>query len=144
MLKNVSKNLIEVDGLNSEENIELNIVDNLNKDKRVEISKMSIKTDNRNRNEIDNLRATLLLIAVCTLFFIAEFPQAILLFISIFNQEFYFNVYKPLGDLMDILVLINYSISFLLYCIMSREFRNNFVLCVSKLVCGKNNQKTNK
>lgn len=74
--------------------------------------------------ETDHIRTTIMLIIVCGLFFIAEIPQAILLFISIFDFDFYFNVYKPLGDLLDILVLINYSISFLLYCSMSQAFRD--------------------
>ena len=71
-------------------------------------------------------RTNFLLTIVFILFFISEFPQAILLLISVFSQEFYLYVYKPLGDLMDILVLINYSISLSIYCLMSKEFRITF------------------
>ena len=71
-------------------------------------------------------RTSLMLFIVCFLFFIAEFPQAILIFISILSETFYYEVYKPLGDLMDISVMINYLINFILYCSMSKEFRKTF------------------
>jgi len=35
-------------------------------------------------------------------------------------------VYVPLGDLMDILALINNGINFILYCTMSKQFRDQF------------------
>lgn len=72
------------------------------------------------------VRSNLTLVAVCSLFLIAEFPQSILLLFSMLSSNFYQSVYKPLGDLLDILVLINYSASFSLYCSMSKEFRNSF------------------
>jgi hypothetical protein len=36
-------------------------------------------------------------------------------------------VYVNLGDLLDILVLINNGINFILYCSMSKQFRDTFV-----------------
>ena len=75
---------------------------------------------------MDLIRSSLTLVIVCILFLITELPQAILLFISIFKETFYIEVYRALGDLMDILVLINYSVCFSLYCSMSREFRDTF------------------
>ena len=83
--------------------------------------------------EIDHNRTTLMLLIVCILFLMAEIPQAVLMFISIFNQDFYYDVYKPLGDLMDIFVLINYSINFLLYCAMSKDFRKTFSCYLKKI-----------
>lgn len=84
------------------------------------------KSIKRKTKETDHIRSSLMLAIVLILFFIAEFPQAILLFISIFNHNVYLDIYKPLGDVMDVLVLINYSICFTLYCSMGREFRESF------------------
>jgi len=41
-------------------------------------------------------------------------------------------VYMSLGDLLDILVLINNGINFILYCSMSKQFRDTFI-CVFRL-----------
>lgn len=86
----------------------------------------------RNKKEMGLIRSSFTLVTVCFLFFIAEFPQAILLFLSLLDENFYNEVYRLLGDLMDILVLINYSICFSLYCSMSQEFRHNFRTCLYK------------
>ena len=84
------------------------------------------KTVKRSRAS-ENLRTTLMLTIVCILFLITEFPQSILIFFALFKDEsFYQNAYMPLGDLFDIIALINNSINFLLYCVMSRAFRNTF------------------
>lgn len=75
-----------------------------------------------------------MLIIVCILFLITEFPQSILILFSIIRGDsFYVNVYTPLGDLLDMLALINNSINFLLYCTMSRAFRNTFYSLVVKV-----------
>lgn len=89
----------------------------------------------------ENLRTTLMLIIVCILFLITEFPQAILMLFSIIYGEplksdsFYNRVYTPLGDLTDMLALINNSINFLLYCTMSRAFRNTFYQLIMRIRC---------
>jgi hypothetical protein len=95
----------------------------------------------RNKTK-ENLRTTLMLIIVCILFLITEFPQAILILFSIIYGDpnkpnsFYNSVYMALGDLLDMLALINNSINFLLYCTMSRAFRNTFyTLIVNWRVC---------
>ncbi len=87
----------------------------------------------KNSKAKENLRTTLMLTIVCSLFIITEFPQSIVLFLSILSTDFYHNVYMPLGDLMDIFALTNNSINFLLYCTMSRAFRNTFYSIISKL-----------
>ena len=38
-------------------------------------------------------------------------------------MQFYRECYNPLGDMMDMLALINCSTNFLLYCFMSTQFR---------------------
>ena len=78
---------------------------------------------------------TLMLIIVCILFLISEFPQSILIFLSIvLGNDFYNDVYLPLGDLMDIIALINNSINFIIYCSMSKAFRDTFCKMVIKII----------
>lgn len=71
-------------------------------------------------------RTTMMLIAVVLFFVITEFPQGILAGISGLNENFFNNVYSNLGDIMDLLVLINSAINFILYCIMSQQYRDTF------------------
>ena len=84
----------------------------------------------------EHLRTTLMLIIICLLFLIAELPQSILLFVSIIFQEHqvYERVYMPLGDLMDIIVLFNSSINFILYCTMSCAFRSTFYYLLTNTI----------
>ena len=72
-------------------------------------------------------RTTMMLLAVVGLFLLTEFPQGILTLCNIFIENFVTDVYWPLGDLLDIMALLNNSINFVLYCTMSRQFRDTFV-----------------
>ena len=72
-------------------------------------------------------RTTMMLLAVVGLFLLTEFPQGILTLCNIFIENFVDEVYWPLGDLLDIMALLNNSINFVLYCTMSRQFRDTFV-----------------
>lgn len=72
-------------------------------------------------------RTTRMLLAVLFLFLVTEFPQGILALLSgILGDAFFTNCYTHLGELMDILALINGAINFILYCVMSRQFRQTF------------------
>ncbi|XP_063438351.1 G-protein coupled receptor dmsr-1-like [Mytilus trossulus] len=71
-------------------------------------------------------RTTMMLVAVVLFFVITEFPQGILAGISGLNPNFFQTVYSNLGDIMDLLVLLNSAINFILYCIMSQQFRDTF------------------
>ena len=42
---------------------------------------------------------------------------------AVYGMQFYRECYNPLGDMMDMLALINCSTNFLLYCFMSTQFR---------------------
>ena len=77
-------------------------------------------------------RTTMMLVGVLICFIVTELPQGILAGISAVDELFWTNVYVFLGDLMDILVLINSAVNFILYCIMSQQFRNTFT---SLFVC---------
>lgn len=79
----------------------------------------------KKNNRID--RTTNILIAVLTLFIITELPQGILGLLSvILGKHFFKTCYASLGDLMDILALVNGAVDFILYCIMSKQFRKTF------------------
>ncbi|XP_054278893.1 G-protein coupled receptor dmsr-1-like [Macrosteles quadrilineatus] len=72
-------------------------------------------------------RTTKMLVAVLLLFLITEIPQGVLGLLSgILGRCFFKNCYHQLGELMDILALINGAINFILYCSMSRQFRDTF------------------
>ncbi|RWS24013.1 putative G-protein coupled receptor-like protein [Leptotrombidium deliense] len=77
-------------------------------------------------------RTTRMLLAVLLLFLITEFPSGILVLISgIIGERFHREYYSPLGELLDMLALVNSAINFILYCSMSRLFRKTF----TKLFC---------
>lgn len=71
-------------------------------------------------------RTTAMLVAVVLCFVVTELPQGILAFLSGVDRKIFLNVYVPLGDIFDITVLVNSSVNFILYCIMSRQFRKTF------------------
>ena len=46
---------------------------------------------------------------------------------AIHGDEFFRHCYNPLGEVMDAAALLNSAINFLLYCIMSKQFRRTFI-----------------
>ena len=88
-----------------------------------------------------SIRTTRMLLTVVILFLITEIPQGIMSLLSGLIEGFFHNVYTPLGDLLDILALINNGINFVLYCTMSKQFRDTFFSvfcqCFPKLTDGR-------
>ena len=73
-------------------------------------------------------RTTRMLLAVLFLFLVTEFPHGIVALLSgILGDEFRKQCYSPLGDIFDFCALINGAINFILYCAMSRQFRDTFL-----------------
>lgn len=73
-------------------------------------------------------RTTRMLLVVVALFLLTEFPQGILSLLSgVLSGDFVEEVYVPLGDLLDIVTLVNNGVNFILYCSMSKQFRDTFV-----------------
>ena len=65
---------------------------------------------------------------------------------GILGNEFFIYCYTPLGELMDMLVLTNCMVNFILYCIMSRQFRITFrkIFGIQKsVICLKNASSVN-
>ncbi|XP_049546669.1 G-protein coupled receptor dmsr-1-like isoform X4 [Anopheles darlingi] len=89
----------------------------------VDAAKGSKQSDKEKQTD----RTTRMLLAVLLLFLITEFPQGILgLLSAVLDKSFFFNCYLELGDVMDVLALVNSAINFILYCSMSRQFRSTF------------------
>ena len=111
------------------------------------------------KREKENRRTTLMLVIVCILFLITELPQGAILLLAFLSKKksrYYYHIYQQLGmskciyffsinkilifffigDTFDILALINNSINFILYCLMSRAFRNTFkrIFCICQTV----------
>ena len=85
----------------------------------------------------EHRRTNIMLVLVCSLFVASEFPQGLVALFSIIfeSTNFHSNVYMKLGDIMDLISLINNSINFILYCRMSHLFRETF----KNVFCLKNN-----
>ncbi|VDQ05113.1 unnamed protein product [Trichobilharzia regenti] len=80
-------------------------------------------------------RVTIMLIIVVISFVITEAPQGVFnTLVAIKGECFLSTVYVPLGDILDLLVLLNSSINFILYCAMSQKFRVNFVNLLKKMM----------
>ncbi|XP_045190172.1 G-protein coupled receptor dmsr-1-like [Mercenaria mercenaria] len=92
--------------------------------------RMALKNQGR-RQESDrhgeHNRTTVMLLAVVVLFLLTELPQGILTIMGLIEERFFFEVYQPLGDILDIMALCNNAINFVLYSTMSRQFRETFV-----------------
>lgn len=72
-------------------------------------------------------RTTLMFLTVLLLFLMTEMPQGILGLLSVLlGRGFFQTCYLMLGDMIDILTLVNSAINFILYCAMSRKFRETF------------------
>ena len=68
-------------------------------------------------------RTTAMLVVVVLCFLVTELPQGVLALLSGFYEHLFYAVYAPLGDVWDILVLINSAVNFVVYCTMNRRFR---------------------
>lgn len=74
-------------------------------------------------------RTTKMLLAVLLLFLLTEFPSGMLALLSgALGDAFFANVYMNFGETMDILALVNSAVNFIIYCTMSRQFRDTFAL----------------
>ena len=85
------------------------------------------KSDDDSRRHRKTNRTTRMLVVVVVLFVITETPQGILQLLAGIISSFFDRVYNPLGDLMDTIALFNNGINFVLYCTMSKQFRDTFI-----------------
>ena len=57
--------------------------------------------------------------------------------LSAIKMDFFKHCYLPLGDLMDDIALLNSSINFVIYYLMSRQFRKTFIQTFGLTWCSK-------
>ena len=88
---------------------------------------MSARSQQSKSKAREGTHTTAMLVSVIVLFLITEFPQGVLALISGLEPVYFSTLYLPLGDVMDIAALVNNAINFVLYCAMSRQFRQTFV-----------------
>ena len=81
------------------------------------------------RRSKDHRRTTHMLITIITLYAITEIPNAILAIISRHNK-FVQCIYNSLGEFLDFVALLNNTVNFVLYCMMSAKFREIFTSAV--------------
>lgn len=91
------------------------------------------------RNDQANTAAlkptTIILTAILLMTLVCELPNALAsLFSGVESFAYGILVYKSLGDIFDLLSLINCITSFILYCSMSKLFRSTFVDTINGLV----------
>lgn len=103
--------------------------------KRMALKRRGKKAESDKHNEHN--RTTLMLFTVVVLFLITEFPQGVLTLMSSLNKEYHSEIYENLGNLLDMMALLNNSINFVLYCTMSKQFRHTFIGIFCKC-CPKN------
>ncbi|KAI1722870.1 serpentine type 7TM GPCR chemoreceptor srw domain-containing protein [Ditylenchus destructor] len=72
-------------------------------------------------------RTTRMLLFIVCVFLITELPQGIMAVLSgMFSEEFRRYIYNSMGDILDLLSLCGACTSFIIYCCMSGQFRNEF------------------
>ncbi|CAB0034518.1 unnamed protein product [Trichogramma brassicae] len=90
-------------------------------------SPVFVSSSSGSRSERRADRTTRMLLAVLLLFLITEIPQGVLGLLSgLMGDCFFRSCYHSMGEFMDILALFNGAVNFILYCLMSRQFRQAF------------------
>uniref|UniRef100_A0A8R1HKG5 G_PROTEIN_RECEP_F1_2 domain-containing protein n=1 Tax=Caenorhabditis japonica TaxID=281687 RepID=A0A8R1HKG5_CAEJA len=83
-------------------------------------------------------RTTHMLLAIVAVMLMTELPQGIMAVLSgMLSAEFRISIYNNLGDILDLFSLCGSCCSFIIYCSMSGQFRNEFhrVFVPTKLKC---------
>lgn len=93
----------------------------------------SLKLTSCSRRMRAHKRTTIMLLAIMAMFIISQLPAAILVLISVFVESFFMDYYLLFADTLDIISLLNNAINFVMYCIMSRQFRDS--LCETLPFC---------
>lgn len=87
------------------------------------------------RRHHEHNRTTGMLLAVVILFLLVELPFGILTLMVIFIRgKFQTEVYDNVADFHELLALCNNAVNFLLYCSMSKQFRDTFISIFCKCV----------
>ncbi|KAL3082865.1 hypothetical protein niasHS_010667 [Heterodera schachtii] len=88
-----------------------------------------------NLKKINSDRTTAILLAILTVFLFTELPQGLIAILNaIYTADVHRFIYLTLGDLLDLLSLVNSSCNFVLYCLMSSQYRQTFCSLLSPIV----------
>ncbi|KAJ1352518.1 hypothetical protein KIN20_008868 [Parelaphostrongylus tenuis] len=72
-------------------------------------------------------RTTTMLVVILSVFLVTELPQGFIsILCAIYTADIHIYVYYYLGDILDLLSLLNSSVNFVLYCVMSSRYRQTF------------------
>ncbi|CAJ0941696.1 unnamed protein product, partial [Mesorhabditis belari] len=72
-------------------------------------------------------KTTVMLIIMLTVFLCTELPQGLLVILNaIYTTHVHYYVYLNLGEVLDLLSLVNCNVGFVLYCFMSSRYRATF------------------
>lgn len=78
-------------------------------------------------------RITNMLAAVLVLFLMNEIPQSVLiLLVFVHGKKVFSDCYVQMGDILDMLALINSSLHFFLYYSISRQYRSSLNQIISR------------
>ncbi|CAL1531276.1 unnamed protein product, partial [Lymnaea stagnalis] len=99
---------------------------------------MGIKAARRRQRlsaSCQQIKTTRMLLVVLVMFIFTELPQGVLTVLSALVPDFYHHVYYPISDLIDFVSLVNNAINFVLYCVMSQQFREKFFSIYIRPIC---------
>ena len=99
------------------------------------ITKASFKTTNSPGYN----RTTIMLLAIVFIYMATEVPIAITSFVAGLeggeSHFFYFLLYSYIGDILDLIALLNGTSNFFVYCALSRQFRKTFTKIFFGKIC---------
>ena len=101
---------------------------------------MAVKTRRRRRRlslQRQHANTTRMLMVVLILFVVTELPQGVILLLSATVPGFFDGVFYNIADLTDFVSLLNNAVNFVLYCVMSQQFREKFVQMYVRPLCEK-------
>jgi len=81
-------------------------------------------------------RTTLTLIVMLTVFLMTELPQGALAVLNgVYTTHVHSIIYLNLGNLLDLLSLINCYVGFITYCVLSSKYRQTFIAMIFNRTC---------
>ncbi|CAH2073783.1 unnamed protein product, partial [Iphiclides podalirius] len=75
-----------------------------------------------------------MLVALLGLFLATELPQALFGLLTAIAPQLFQQCYYAFGEVMDLMALVGSAVNFVLYCSMSRQFRNTFRRLAHKIL----------
>ncbi|KAL0893969.1 hypothetical protein ABMA27_014045 [Loxostege sticticalis] len=79
-------------------------------------------------------RTTRMLVALLGLFLATELPQALFGLLTAIAPHLFSICYYAFGEVMDLMALVGSAVNFVLYCSMSRQFRQTFTRLARKVL----------